>query len=587
MILNKTKRNTVLDLLKGIAIIAVILYHLGVSEFGYLGVDVFLVISGYLVSIGLIRNFNDSKFSYWEYFNKRIVRLWPGLVLISIASLIFGWYFMLPLHFKLDCEAAIGTCLFSNNFVQYITSGNYWMADNEYKPLMHTWYIGVLVQFYLIIPLVFLVSVKFFKKWIYASFYILAGLCFISLLLYLSPLLSVAQGFYLLPARFFELGVGGLIAISGSNGIKQFENKRSFFFYSLFAFALILLFGLDIESYKLRLVVVVGLTIIMVCVSEIMSINDKTARLLTPICFLGVASYSLYLIHQVFFALYKYALNDKITIIEHLFILLLTVLLGVGLYYGFEKPLSGYISKRHANMYKVNFICLLSVIGIIGFAGYYYKHNGLVRDIPELDLFQNQECMTPEDYNSTIFSFDNDFPQNGKQNILVIGDSFGRDWCNVLIEAGVDSVMNISYRTAPDEVTIRRIEQADFVFVANNGSVFQMYSKIIPRLMQKKFYRVGMKGFGSWSGLVYSKRNSDDYFRQTVDFPDVVKHTDLSEKEFFPNHYIDMMSPIKVDDSTINIFTEDNKLISQDCLHLTKAGAQMYAEKLDVWQYLK
>lgn len=116
-------RNHIIDFLKGISIISVILYHLGVSEFGYLGVDVFFVISGYFVALGLTKNFSQGEFSYLSFFNKRLSRLWPGLILISAISLGLGYYFMLPLHYKLNCESVIGTITFTNNFVQYITSG--------------------------------------------------------------------------------------------------------------------------------------------------------------------------------------------------------------------------------------------------------------------------------------------------------------------------------------------------------------------------------------------------------------------------------------------------------------------------------
>ena len=160
--MNSKGRNISLDIIKGIAIIAVVLYHLGVSKYGYLGVDLFFVISGYLVARSIIKNFVQDNFSYWSYLNKRISRLWPGLILISAVALGLGGVFMMSLHYKLACEAVVGTNFFVNNIIQYITSGDYWEAANEYKPLMHTWYVGILVQFYLIFPLIFIIAKKFF-----------------------------------------------------------------------------------------------------------------------------------------------------------------------------------------------------------------------------------------------------------------------------------------------------------------------------------------------------------------------------------------------------------------------------------------
>lgn len=94
------KRNIGLDLIKGFAIIAVILYHAGIAKFGYLGVDVFFVISGYLAVRGLKKAFANDKFSYWKYLNHRLARLWPGLILIAIISLVIGYFVMLPIHYN-------------------------------------------------------------------------------------------------------------------------------------------------------------------------------------------------------------------------------------------------------------------------------------------------------------------------------------------------------------------------------------------------------------------------------------------------------------------------------------------------------
>lgn len=581
-------RNILIDVLKGIAIIAVVLYHLGVSEFGYLGVDVFFVISGYLVAIGLIKNFNNSKFSYWEYLNKRLSRLWPGLIVISIIALVLGWKWMLPLHFKLDCESIVGTCLFGNNIIQYVTSGNYWMADNEFKPLMHTWYVGILMQFYLIIPLVFYAAKKCAKQWNRAAFYILMSLSLLSFMIYVGPVMTDSQNFYLLPARFFELGVGALLAMMLMKSDGGFMPGKAFFFCVLLLFAVILIFSPMIEAVKLRLLSTVAISVAMIWCSNYFTLSFGISKILYPIGFMGVASYSLYLSHQVFFAFYRYIESNVFSTVDYLYILCATIVLGLIMYFLFEKPLTQYLNKRKHNMYLVNGLSLIFIIGIVSVSLHYYRQDGLVRNIPELDLYVGENNLTPEDYNSRIFAYDNDFKDNGKPNILVLGDSFGRDWINVLIESGVDSVMNISYRTKPDEITQKRILNADYIFLANNSSVFTTYSKILPLLMNKNYYRVGIKGFGYWAGQIYNNdRYGDGYFNQAIEITPLVDRIDKEEKILYGERYIDMMSPIKVDNANIAIFTSNNKLISQDCLHLTKAGAQMHAEKLDVWQYLK
>ncbi len=582
------KRNVAIDLLKGIAIIAVVLYHWGISPYGYLGVDIFLVISGYLATMGLLKSFEAGQFSYWKDINKRLSRLWPGLILICIIALIFGYQWMLPLHLKLNCEAIIGTCCFGNNFVQYITSGNYWMADNEYKPLMHTWYVGVLMQFYLIIPLVFIVAKKFAKNWVLVSYYILACLSFLSFIVYISPLLTESQNFYLLPSRFFELGAGGLLAITMTQSDEKLNPMRLIIFLGLLCLALLFVFQSAIDSVKLRLIITAAVSIALVWNSNYICLNNLTKKLIYPITFMGVASYSLYLSHQVFFGLYRYAFDNEFSLFEHIRILGITVVIGIVFYFIFEKPISKYLSKEVKNIYKVNISCFILAIVLSSVSFCIYKSNGLVRDIPELDLYKGKNNQTPEDYNSRIFAFDKDFEKNGRKNILVIGDSFGRDWINILLEGGVDSVMNISYHTEPDGVLLQRLEDADFVFAANNAPINNKYSEIVPYLLKKKFYRVGIKGFGSWCGLVYNNnRSTTNYYHQTIKIAPHIIEIDSKEKKMFGDSYIDMMAPVKVDNRNIKMFTDDRKLVSQDCLHLTKAGAELYAKRLNVWEYLK
>ena len=582
-----TNRNHILDFLKGIAIIAVVLYHWGISTYGYLGVDVFFVISGYLVTKSIIRECESSvSFSYFGYLNKRVARLWPGLILISLISLVLGWVWMLPLHFKLDCESVVGTILFGNNFVQYLTSGNYWMADNEYKPLMHTWYIGVLMQFYLIYPLVFILSKKLSRNWKSTSLVLLGMMSLFSLILYMSSMMSVSQNFYMLPGRFFELGFGGILVLISDDVV--FDKNKFNYFCFVTVFLVLLLFGTPIDVSKLRLVVVVLFSLALVWVSKNLIITSFGLKIISPLCYLGVITYSLYLSHQVLFAFYRYIFASDFSFSSHVVILILSLVLGVCFYLIFEKPLSHFIISRKRNIYVVNLISAFFAIVLVVIAYDYYKRDGLVRDIPELDLYVGKNNITPEDYNSKIFVYDIDFPSNSRKNILVIGDSFGRDWINVMLESGVDSIYNISYRTEVDTILLRRIHDADYIFVANNASIYDKYDEILPYLMKSDFYRVGIKGYGSWVGQVYNNdRYGSGYYHQQVEISERVKRIDVSEKNVFAERYIDMLGIVKGDENKIFIFTPDNKLISQDCLHFTQAGAKYYAEKLDVWSYLK
>lgn len=584
------KRNISIDLLKGLAIIAVVLYHLGVSPSGYLGVDVFFVISGSLAAVGLIRSFENNRFSYWDFLNKRLARLWPGLVLISAVSLCLGWMVMLPLHYKLECESVVGTLTFTNNIVQYITGGDYWASTNELKPLMHTWYIGILMQFYLVIPVIFFIGKRFTKNWISSTFYILTGMSVLSLSLYISPLMSDAQNFYLLPSRFYEIASGCLLALAVHGQKNNLKKLSAGLFCTLLGLSLLFVFIDSIPAVRIRLITVTAMSLLMVGGSVYFTVSQKIQRIVSPITFLGVASYSLYLSHQVFFAYYRYIVNSVFTTATYLGVLIATIVVGVLLYFLFEKPLSTYLSKKRTNMYKVNGFSVILIIILSSISLYYYHRDGMVRNVPELNLYVGKNNQTPEEYNQAPFQLNKDFENNGRKNILVLGDSFGRDWVNILHEAGVDSVMNISYQMYVDNNTEKRIEKADYIFVSTNLPFFESYNydEIYPVLFNRHFYRVGLKSFGIRAmGNIYNQRFSDQIYSTTVTENKYSSDINKLEKSFFKDNFIDMMTPVMEKDGTVRLFTDDNMLITQDAIHLTKAGAKMYADKLNVWQYLK
>lgn len=208
-------RNQILDLFKGIAIMAIILYHAGLFTYGYLGVEIFLVIGGYLITKSILHAYEKGYFSYWGYLCKRSVRLWPLALLITVVSLAGGYFTMLPDAYKNACETAVGTCFFANNFVQYITAKDYWDTANEFKPLMHTWYLGVIFQFYVLYPFIFMLCHRFAKNFVKASYIILAFVFAGSLLFFILPGTDTAVTFYLLPARLYEFAAGGIIALAG------------------------------------------------------------------------------------------------------------------------------------------------------------------------------------------------------------------------------------------------------------------------------------------------------------------------------------------------------------------------------------
>lgn len=576
------ERNQLLDFFKGIAIIAVVLYHAKWLTFGYLGVDIFLVIGGFLITKSILHSYQGLRFSYWNYLYKRLLRLWPLVLIVTAVSLGTGYFTMMPDAYKNTCETAVGTVTFTNNFVQYITAGNYWDTSNDYKPLMHTWYLGVLFQFYLLYPFIFMVCHRFSKDFIKTSRCAVAVITLCSLLFFVLYASDTAVTFYLLPSRFFEMSIGGLMALRISDQQQHKYRSQKLLFFIVGAL-LLLCVNNTFDPSKTRLLLTVGLTLLVVQFCERMrsdvehynTIGKKVIGIIAP---MGLASYSIYLWHQVLFSFFRYIFVDDTHTVMFFVFILLTLALGYASYLLLEKPMSNLVRKKFVGGI-ILFICLLvaGILSTISVKHYYSK--GVVRDFPELDVYLNDaSSWEPHEYNARISTlYSKEFPKNnGKKNVLVVGDSYARDWINVLLESNIDSI-NIVYSEKVAADLRSKITQADIIFVANNGPIDQ-YVNYLPAMMKKRFYRVGHKFFGYGVGSVYNHaRMTGDYKRPVSCKEDKVEEMEMVA---FQGRYIDIMQAFRNDNGTINFFTPERKLVTHDGIHLTKAGAILLSQRL-------
>lgn len=217
-------RNRYFDVLKAIAIIAVVLYHLGTCEYGYLGVDIFLVIAGFF-TFQSVEKHVVNKGGYLWFVENRVFRLWPLLLLAGVMCLGWGWL-MMPDDFENTAQSIVATNFFGNNVLQSITTKNYWDVVNEYKPLMHTWYVGLIMQFYIIVPMLLFAVGRWVKdtdkrKKVNITLMALMGMA--SLVGYLTEGNATAK-FYYLPYRLYEFCAGGLVFYLFGN-VQRIQDK--------------------------------------------------------------------------------------------------------------------------------------------------------------------------------------------------------------------------------------------------------------------------------------------------------------------------------------------------------------------------
>jgi len=159
---NHMKYRPEIDGLRAVAVIPVILFHAGFDHLsgGFLGVDVFFVISGYLITTIILSEKDEGRFSLLNFYERRARRILPALFFIMLISLPFAWLWLLPSDHKDFSQSLVSVPLFSSNILFWLETG-YFDAAAEMKPLLHTWSLAVEEQYYILFPLFLYPYTKF------------------------------------------------------------------------------------------------------------------------------------------------------------------------------------------------------------------------------------------------------------------------------------------------------------------------------------------------------------------------------------------------------------------------------------------
>jgi peptidoglycan/LPS O-acetylase OafA/YrhL len=200
-----------IDGLRAVAIVPVVLYHAGFAPFGggFVGVDVFFVISGYLIASFILGQIDSGKFTLRAFYIRRIRRIFPALFLMMAGCAAIGWSLLTPHDYRRLGESIVATVLFSSNILFWLRSG-YFATPIEQRPLLHTWSLGVEEQFYLVFPIFLILLCRFFPRRLIA---ITLTLCLLSFWLNLLTVKAHPSfAFFLAPTRIWELFVGVLLA---------------------------------------------------------------------------------------------------------------------------------------------------------------------------------------------------------------------------------------------------------------------------------------------------------------------------------------------------------------------------------------
>lgn len=579
-----------IDVLKAFAIIAVVLYHSGFMTYGYLGVELFLVISGYLTTRGLLNKLlTDNKLGWRNYVSfeiSRIVRLLPPLLVAGSFCMLLGYFVMLPDDYENLSESVIASNVFGNNILSAITTKNYWDVVNEFKPLMHTWYVGLVMQFYIVYPVLFFLAKLDNKNPKSTLLTMIIVLGVVSLLVYFGTE-DAAKRFYYLPSRFFEFAVGGVVALIYNP--KDNKPFRKGFVYFCYALALLLMaVNSELIPSNIRLVAVVALSAVLLCSQDVLENKITGNKILAAI---GAASYSIFIWHQVILAFCRYSITSRFTITVYLLILAATAVLSYLSYRFIEKATSTSLKTRRGKTILYAATMWLFVLLNI-FAFYIYRNAGVVRDVPELYVsMQNKHRGMHAEYVDRAKQYDKPFTTD-KAHWFVIGNSFGRDFVNVILESPIADSVEVSYSTDFKDKD-DRIVDADLVFLSTLGLDEKLVTELEIHLLANglttdQLVIVGEKNFGVSNGQVYAKRNQQDYFEQYVEVEDKEKYIVRNERyaKLYGDRYLDLMSFVSNEKNQVRVFTPDHHFMSADCRHLSEGGADYFARLIDWNKYL-
>jgi peptidoglycan/LPS O-acetylase OafA/YrhL len=606
-----------IDGLRAVAVLLVMLFHAGFSSFkgGYIGVDVFFVISGYLITSIIVREKSEGKFSIARFYERRIRRIFPALFFVIFCMVPFAWFYLLPSEMKSFSNCLISVVFFISN-MYFLETSDYFARTSEELPLLHTWSLGVEEQYYVFFPLLLMLVWRFGLKKIMIGFAI-----FILLSLPVNEILGRSDqeaNFFLMPTRAWELIVGALVALA-------FYAKNNIALPAKFS-ALPGLIGLALIiapafTYHEEIVFpglaalppVLGTALILAFARA----GTPAARLLSlrPLVGLGLVSYSTYLWHQPVFVFTRFSSLESLADGFYLGLIIISFMLAALTWRYVEQPF-----RRPGNFSRLAIFTMAAGVSflVVAIAGVTLLYKGVPARFPaySLSLVEQGDYDEAREYIKRVHEKieKNTFADDAGKKILIIGDSFSQDFTNMAYESGYFENYQVSafyiparcglYMGTQDpyqfieekdhqlcrkqdgiEQVRDRIEQADIVIIASSWRDWTAERlpetiKTLDLRSSQKLFIIGRKSFKKANIHKYAR--SPVFTRRDVKskIPEEYIEINNTMRNAVPReNFIDMHLAFCGQENICPVFTPEGDLISHDGSHLTKAGA-LYVGKI-------
>lgn len=436
-----------IDGLRALAVLPVILFHAGFETFsgGYVGVDVFFVISGYLITAIILDELVQGQFSIINFYERRARRILPALFFVVFTCIPFAWFWLLPSDMNDFSKSIVAVSFFASNILFWRDSG-YFDTAAEFKPLLHTWSLAVEEQFYVILPIFLMLSWKLGKRWILITLGLVffASLAMAHWAAYAKP----AAAFYLLATRGWELLIGVFAACYLSQTNRKDLAKGSDDFAGWVGIGLIFyaVFSYDKTTpYPSFYALAPTLGAVLV----ILFANQQTSvgKFIGNKAFVGVGllSYSAYLWHQPLFSFYRHLFFLEDSRSYYVLLICLVFICSYLSWRYVERPFRSHVFLRPLQQKSILAVLILFVFtfGVLGsFNGYKFRFsdsNSIYGDM----LYYRKEYW--EDYSrfvNTKGSLPSKFPETKKTKVLVIGNSWAHD---IAVSLSASSKFSVAY----------------------------------------------------------------------------------------------------------------------------------------------
>lgn len=391
-----------IDGLRAVAVLPVILFHAGIPGFsgGFVGVDVFFVISGYLITSIILKDIQSGKFSVTGFYERRIRRIFPALFPVIFFAIILGAFLLDPVVFRSFGKSVVATTFFASNIIFFKDAG-YFDSESLTKPLLHTWSLAVEEQFYIFFPLI-LVAINRILNKRYLPW--LIGICLVSFFVSIYSIYTgkAMAAFYLVHARAWELLFGSILALGVIPQPKTSIQRNFFSTGGLFLILFSVVFYSERTLFPGVAAIVPVLGASMFIYSGMGGGESVTGRILSlkPVVFIGLISYSLYLWHWPLIVFAHYFGFTELSDLQKWTLIVITFALAAFSQKFVEKPFRGsdplIPDIKKLFVLAASMMVIASVAGLVIYLqrGMPYRSpeaNEIIADAARWEWFENQD----------------------------------------------------------------------------------------------------------------------------------------------------------------------------------------------------